>query len=189
MCGFKSRLAHHGVVTKLQTGHCQFILPPKKWRWPGVVKTPPRNLCRLIPVPAAAYDGHMPRTQLTIKEVGQEVGRCLLENDRPSALRLSFRFIETFDKATDEERSRMVTHRPQTTGDLQFDALLAGVAEFSCAKNGLLAPSWVNDQDLFLEQWWFVSGIESLHADALVSSPISLARRGVFVTQGALEYA
>ncbi|CAB4833533.1 unannotated protein [freshwater metagenome] len=117
------------------------------------------------------------------------VGKCLLENDRPSALRLSFRFIETFDKATDEVRSRMVAHRPQTTGDLQFDVLLAGVAEFSCAKNGLLAPSWVNDQDLFLEQWWFVSGMDSLHADALVSSPISLARRGVFVTQGALEYA
>jgi hypothetical protein len=34
-----------------------------------------------------------------------------------------------------------------------------------------------------------VSGLRSLHADALVHSPISFARRGVFIAGDALTYA
>ncbi len=53
----------------------------------------------------------------------------------------------------------------------------------------MLAPAWVEDEYRFLDQWWFVSGIKSLHADAIAHSPISFARRGVFITAGALTYA
>jgi len=76
-----------------------------------------------------------------------------------------------------------------TTGSARYDALLAGIVELACASHGVVAPSWVNDEPYFLNEFWFVSGMKSLHANALVHSPISLARRGVFVTQGALEYA
>ena len=88
-----------------------------------------------------------------------------------------------------ETRSRIVVDQPATTGSERYDALLAGIVELACASHLVVAPLWVNDESYFLGEWWFISGIASLHADALVHSPISLARRGVFVTQGALEYA
>jgi len=78
---------------------------------------------------------------------------------------------------------------PPPTGDVRYDALLAAIVEFICARQSMVAPSWVDDSDRFLSTWWFVSGMLSLHADAIVHSPISFARRGVFVTEDALTYA
>jgi hypothetical protein len=83
----------------------------------------------------------------------------------------------------------VVDQEPRSTGDACYDALLAAIAEYLCAREGMLAPTWVESPSRFLDQWWFVSGIRSLHADAIVHSPISFARRGVFITAGALTYA
>jgi hypothetical protein len=83
----------------------------------------------------------------------------------------------------------MLSTSPASVGDRRYDALLAAIAEYLCARSGMLAPTWVEGEYRFLEQWWFVSGIKSLHADAIAHSPISFARRGVFITAGALTYA
>jgi len=53
----------------------------------------------------------------------------------------------------------------------------------------MVAPTWVNEPSRFLDTWWFVSELRSLHADALVHTPISFSRRGVFITGDALTYA
>jgi hypothetical protein len=123
------------------------------------------------------------------RDVSEEIAACLTKGDTGSATRLAFRFLERYDKSDWETRRRMTAEVPMATGSDRYDALLAGIVEFASASHGVVAPSWVNDQRFFLSQWWFVSGIPWLHANALVHSPISLARRGVFVTQGALEYA
>jgi hypothetical protein len=125
----------------------------------------------------------------SVGELAEEIAACLAKGDANSATRLAFRFLERYDKSDWETRNRITTKPPLTTGSVRYDALLAGIVEFACASHGVLAPSWVNGEPYFLNEWWFVSGVASLHADALVHSPISLARRGVFVTQGALEYA
>lgn len=125
----------------------------------------------------------------TAGDVAEEISRCLGEGDEDSARRLAFRFIEHFDKAGPDRRVEMVSERPGSTGDKRFDALLPGIVEVACASNDTVPPGWANDEDLFLDEFWFVSGMRSLHANALVHSPISLARRGVFVAQGSLTYA
>jgi hypothetical protein len=121
--------------------------------------------------------------------VGEEIAACLAKGDSNSATRLAFRFLERYDKSDWETRHRITIEPPLTTGNVRYDALLAGIVEYACASHGVVAPSWVDADRYFLSKWWFVSGLASLHANALVHSPISLARRGVFVTQGALEYA
>ncbi len=83
----------------------------------------------------------------------------------------------------------MVTPRPDTTGSARHDALLAGIVEYACATHRVLAPACLNDPEFFLDEFWFVSGIRSLHADAIAYSSISFKRRGVFLNQGALSYA
>jgi hypothetical protein len=125
----------------------------------------------------------------TIAEVGAEVARCLSENDEDSARRLAFRFVEQFDKAEEADRRRMVEFAPLPTGGRRYDALLASLVEYCCVHHGISPPIWVDDPSRFLQQWWFVSGLKSLHANAVVHSPISFKRRGVFITEGALTYA
>ena len=122
-------------------------------------------------------------------EIGAEISGCLEARDPASALRLAFRFVEIFDRAPSHKHPDLVVDRPLPTGDARFDALLAAVAEYVCACAELVAPSWVDDEDRFLTEWWFVSGISSLHADAIAHSPISFARRGIFITADALTYA
>jgi hypothetical protein len=111
------------------------------------------------------------------------------ERSLAEARRLAFSFIETFHRAAPEHRRLLVGERPPHTGDPRFDALLAAVVEHVCAEQLIPAPGWVAEPDRFLDRWWFMSGLSSLHADALVHSPISFARRGIFVTGDALTYA
>ena len=125
----------------------------------------------------------------SVRDVGEEIAACLAKGDFNSATRLAFRFLERYDKSDWETRHRITAEPPLTTGSDRYDALLAGIVEFAYASHGVVAPPWVNAEHYFLSKWWFVSGMASLHANALAHSPISLARRGVFVTQGALEYA
>lgn len=125
----------------------------------------------------------------SVAELAREIGGCLAAGDEDSARRLSFHLVEQYEHARPSERPAMIADRPDSTGDLRYDALLAGIVELVCAHEDRLPPCWVEDEDRFLQQWWFVSGLRSLHANAIVHSPISLKRRGVFVAEDALTYA
>jgi hypothetical protein len=131
----------------------------------------------------------VPYVPPTIAEVAAEVAACLAEGDDDSGRRLAFRFIEQFDNAGEEDRRRMVAEPPASTGDKRYDAMMAALVEYSCVHHDVSIPSWVDEPDRFLEEWWFVSGMRSLHANAIVHSPISFKRRGVFITEGSLTYA
>lgn len=131
----------------------------------------------------------MPRRENSVRELAEEIAACLAKGDSNEATRLSFRFVERYDKSDEETRIRVTAEPPQTTGSDRYNALLAGIVEFACESHGVTAPSWVNDEAFFLSEKWFVSGMPSLHANALAHSPISLSRRRVFLTQGALDYA
>jgi len=135
------------------------------------------------------YDEGMAYQRPSIADVARELGACLADGDESGALRLAFRCVELFERAPVDDRQDLVASEPVPTGDARFDALLAAISEYLCAREGLLAPTWVENPSRFLDQWWFVSGIHSLHADAIAHSPISFARRGVFITAGALAYA
>ena len=121
-----------------------------------------------------------------------EAVRVALEASPPrasEALRIAFAFAERLDRATPSERSDMVRLRPASTTDPGYDALLAALVEHLCARWEIKTPKWVDDPDRFVEPWWFVSGLRGLHASALVQSPISFARHGVFICDDALSYA
>jgi hypothetical protein len=125
----------------------------------------------------------------TIDETANEVSQCLASGDESLALRLIYRFVEHYDKANWKDRSRMVAKRPDTTGSPRLDAMLAATVEYSCATHRVAAPGWVNEPDYFLDRFWFVSGMKSLEADAMVHSPISYARRSIFINRESLTYA
>jgi hypothetical protein len=125
------------------------------------------------------------QTARAIKETLSESG---VIRGQPEAIRLAFAFIEEYERSQPSERSLLVKDRPESVGDPRFDALLAAVAEHVCVEHGDEIPGWAESPDRFLDRWWFVAGLRSLEADALMNSPISFARRGVFITGDALTY-
>jgi len=125
----------------------------------------------------------------TIAAVASEIASTIAEDDHPMAVRLALDFARLWDREPPDRRAALVAQGPLPCGDSRYDALLAAIVEHLCERDGLPAPSWALDPSRFLETWWFVSGMQRLHATALVQSPISFARRGVFVCDGALSYA
>jgi hypothetical protein len=67
------------------------------------------------------------------------------------------------------------------------DAALAALAEHLGRRDGWPVPAWARDPDREAMPWWFVSDLRGMHPRALVESPSSFRRRGVFITRSALE--
>src|SRR4029077_3153150 len=82
----------------------------------------------------ASYDGRMDYTAPRILDVGTEVASCLAAGDEHSAIRIAFRFVEIFDRAPASDRQGLVTVPPRPSGDARYDALLAAVTEYACAR-------------------------------------------------------
>lgn len=129
----------------------------------------------------------------SLAETARVIKASLAGPDRargePEAIRLAFSFIELYERDWVPERAQLLEDCPEPVGDPRFDALLGALAEHLSAKHGSQSPAWAGHTSRFLDTWWFVAGMESLEADAIVHSPISFARRGVFLVDGALSYA
>lgn len=78
---------------------------------------------------------------------------------------------------------------PRSTGDSRVDAAFAGMAEYLARRDGWTVPSWARLSEREAWPWWFVTDLQGMHARALVESPSSFRRRGVFITSGALDRA
>ena len=82
---------------------------------------------------------------------------------------------------------RMWQVAPQPTGDVRADAAFAALAEHLARRDGWRVPAWAREPTREAVPWWFVTELRGLHARALVESPGSFRRRGVFITSDALE--
>jgi hypothetical protein len=78
---------------------------------------------------------------------------------------------------------------PPSTGDGRLDAAFAAMAEHLARRDGWAEPRWVKDPSREALPWWFVTDLRGMHPRALVESPSSFRRRGVFITRGALQRA
>jgi len=70
----------------------------------------------------------------------------------------------------------------------RFDALLASTAHYLCDEMSLECPSWILEVPACKDPW-FVSGMESLKAIALVESPLQFRIRKIFVLENFLSRA
>jgi hypothetical protein len=62
-------------------------------------------------------------------------------------------------------------------------------AQMLARRDGWDVPSWARLPGREAWPWWFVTDLPGLHPRALVESPSSFRRRGVFITSGALDRA
>lgn len=85
--------------------------------------------------------------------------------------------------------ARMWSGAPRSTGDSRVDAAFAAMAEYLARRDGWTVPAWARLSEREAWPWWFVTDLRGLHPRALVESPSSFRRRGVFITDGALSRA
>ena len=75
---------------------------------------------------------------------------------------------------------------PPSTGDARVDAAFAALAQHLARRDGWPVPGWVTESSRESARWWFVTDLVGLHPRALVESPLSFRKRGVYITRDAL---
>jgi hypothetical protein len=83
--------------------------------------------------------------------------------------------------------ARMWRDEPRLTGDARVDAAFAALGEHLARHDGWPVPAWTAlSPTREAEPWWFVCELPGLHPRALVQSPGSFRRRGVFIMNDGL---
>jgi hypothetical protein len=98
-------------------------------------------------------------------------------------------YTSVLHHAGPEAAARMWSNAPRSTGDSRVDAAFAAMAEYLARRDGWTVPPWARLPEREAWPWWFVTDLRGLHPQALVESPSSFRRRGVFITSGALDRA
>ena len=80
---------------------------------------------------------------------------------------------------------RLLLLPPVSQLDFRLQALLAAIVSALCDEVDLDVPQWAR-REIFLPQPWFVSGMESLKAMALLESPLPFRRNNIFVHENFL---
>jgi transcriptional regulator with XRE-family HTH domain len=86
--------------------------------------------------------------------------------------------IERADPAT---RVALCLTPPNATGDMRFDALIAGLVEYKLESAQLPKPLWVSDLRFFLENPWDLEQVPQLQERARLCTPEQFSRHGVFI--------
>jgi hypothetical protein len=96
-----------------------------------------------------------------------------------------FDFVDEFRRTVD---TRLILVPPPRNGDVRLVALLAATVQVLCDELGIDVPSWARKR-YFLSVPWFVSGMNSLKASALLESPLPYRANNIFVHENFLERA
>ena len=131
----------------------------------------------------------------TADQAAHNAAVMLADGERLSRL-WRYVFVQMLDDYTSVLRhagvpaaARMWSGAPRGTGDSRVDAAFAAMAEYLARRDGWTVPSWARLSEREAWPWWFVTDLRGLHPRALVESPSSFRRRGVFITSGALDRA
>ncbi len=131
----------------------------------------------------------------TVDQAAGSAVAMLQEGERLSRL-WRYVFVQMLDDYTSVLRhagvpaaARMWASAPRSTGDIRVDAAFAAMAEYLARRDGWDVPPWARLPGREAWPWWFVTDLRGLHPRALVESPSSFRRRGVFITNGALDRA
>lgn len=120
----------------------------------------------------------LPTTLPTAAHVATEVAHHLRARHEDRAYRRVIGLHDSLVRADAALRVALVVTPPPSTGDVRWDALIAGVVAFDL--NGLPQPTWVHDPDR-KAGGWFVDDVEELHDEIRRRTPPAFERRGVFI--------
>lgn len=114
-----------------------------------------------------------PGRRLALREAGRRIG------DGEDSLMVVREFFDQAGRAEPHELEAMIEERPEPTGQLRADALLAAAAEYTAGLSAITCPKWTAEPERFLDRFWFVSTEPGFRAIAMAQTPVALKRRGI----------
>lgn len=132
----------------------------------------------------ARTDLAAPAQAFSLSETSEAIGRS---SDDRTRLRIFFEFTRGADESGPAALA-LTSSEPSTTGDARYDALLAAIAEHLAGRYGLPGPLWSCTVGRFLEVPWWISPLPSGRAQAMVWTPASFRRRGIFLDRHDLTH-
>jgi transcriptional regulator with XRE-family HTH domain len=129
------------------------------------------------------------RGAISLSGLAPMIASDLRADRERDALRLLFGFADDFRGSPRPGRTALLREPPPPTGDVRFDAALAGVAEFFAREAEIAAPEWVEQPERFVEPWWFITSRPALDAYTLAHTPAVFARHGVFLSREVFDRA
>jgi len=117
-------------------------------------------------------------TPMTIQRLATHVAD---EADADRRWSLLLEFLEEYEHEPATNRRSLVEAEPARTGDVRWDALLAGIAEWLAARDSVPAPTWVGRPERTLREPWSPHGLASLRRLAADNAPPEIRRHGVLI--------
>ncbi len=125
----------------------------------------------------------LPTSLPTAAHVATEVASELRAGEEDRAYRRVLGLHDSLLRADAALRVALVVTPPTSTGDVRWDALIAGVVAHDL--NGLPQPAWLNDPSRHADGW-FVDDVAEIRADIERRTPPAFKRRGVFIDRDEL---
>ena len=97
-------------------------------------------------------------------------------------------FMDLVDEFRRSLDSRLILLPPMRAFDIRLTALLASLVKFLCEEVDMPTPHWAT-KHYYLENPWFLSGIESLKAMAILESPLAFRSNNIFVHENFTDRA
>ena len=114
-------------------------------------------------------------------------GRLAGRDDEKTSWKYVWEFLEEYRWEPAEKKPRLFEEEPPVTGDDQWDALLAAMAEHLAAQLDLAPPDWSRSR--VLRTPWFPSSLRSKRMEALVWAPAAFRKHGVYLSARDLDAA
>ncbi len=143
------------------------------------------KLCRALGLPPRGIERSIERSLVREEDSVIDVSeRICLEGEASWSVFL-FNFVDEFRR---NPRPGLVADPPDPGLPDRLRCLIASTVESLCDEAGMEPPVWCRGVGRLREPW-FVAGIESLKASALVHSPAPFRQRNVFVLDNFLDRA
>lgn len=122
----------------------------------------------------------LPGVGLDAISAADDVRSALTSSTEDHAYRIVIQLADDLEAVHGAERVAACVAPPATTGDLRFDAFIAGVVETRLDAEALPHPTWLADAAVLPSPWWvdrYTAGADWV-AEA---TPPALRRRGVLI--------
>jgi transcriptional regulator with XRE-family HTH domain len=114
------------------------------------------------------------------------LGSHLAAKDERSAWREIIQLNDDLRRVDGATRVALVINPPAPTGDVRFDALIAGVIDCALTDDALPLPTWLQESKYTLSEPWDVEEVPSLRRDARRNTPAPLVLHGIYLDRSVL---
>ena len=128
----------------------------------------------------------IPTTLRAAWEVATDIGVHLAVKDERSAWREIIQLNDDLRRVDGATRVALVINPPAPTGDVRFDALIAGVIDCALTDDALPLPTWLQESKYTLSEPWDVEEVPSLRRDARRNTPAPLVLHGIYLDRSVL---